>query len=632
MTAASPEELREIRKLLDTFDTSHPSSEARARSILARPREAHDDTRSRTQPCSITRRPSDSAGRCCTSCGRGRPSPLLLVVALWAAAPPSAAGAVRGLLRRAGGDGPAAPRRRSCVRLRRSRVAVTVPRAARPGGAVYLGPAANAGGTARCSARVAIAADARRPTLPLVSWLAGAWAAGVIALAFWHAGGWVHLRRGSAARRGRSRGELREVLDELAGGAAASRRPVRLVEAAWVQVPAVVGALRPVLLFPAAALTGLTPGQLRRCWRTSWRTSAGTTTPSTCSRRWSRRCCSTTRRCGGCRRGCGRSGSTAATTSPPPRAATGSRTRGRWRRWKSCGRCRWGWRWPRAAGRCCGACSGCSGVAPAPGATRGRNRSLVAAALAVACAALPLAAPRLGAGPAADAPTTRPAHAGRRSPPPTGPAEDGGDAGGPGGRGEGLRDPAQRPCVHRDRRPPGARQGDREDHPREPGRHDQPAVRRADQGRRPDRGRRREGDRQDVPGARHPGRRRRSSVAVVEARGRSFSIIGDAGRPGQYAIAAARLPPARRHGRRRGGPEGGRACSCCGRSRTRPARPGEPPPQPRKIRVPMEKLAAGDMGANLVIRPGDLIVVEGGWRRRRGWWSAPTASPSRARP
>src|SRR5947208_2058145 len=39
-------------------------------------------------------------------------------------------------------------------------------------------------------------------------------------------------------------------------------RPVRLLQSAMVQVPAVLGWVRPVILLPASALTGLTPLQL----------------------------------------------------------------------------------------------------------------------------------------------------------------------------------------------------------------------------------------------------------------------------------------------------------------------------------------------------------------------------------
>src|SRR5438045_8014050 len=39
-------------------------------------------------------------------------------------------------------------------------------------------------------------------------------------------------------------------------------RPIRVLQSAAVQVPAVIGWLRPVILLPASALTGLTPLQL----------------------------------------------------------------------------------------------------------------------------------------------------------------------------------------------------------------------------------------------------------------------------------------------------------------------------------------------------------------------------------
>ena len=39
-------------------------------------------------------------------------------------------------------------------------------------------------------------------------------------------------------------------------------RPVRLLKSALVEVPTVIGWFRPVILLPAATLSGLTPGQL----------------------------------------------------------------------------------------------------------------------------------------------------------------------------------------------------------------------------------------------------------------------------------------------------------------------------------------------------------------------------------
>jgi protein involved in polysaccharide export with SLBB domain len=87
------------------------------------------------------------------------------------------------------------------------------------------------------------------------------WLAGVAALSAWRVCGWLVLRR--MVRR-HSRPAARPV--RLAGETLRARmgvtRAVRLVESAWVQVPAVVGVLRPVILLPAGALSGLTMAQL----------------------------------------------------------------------------------------------------------------------------------------------------------------------------------------------------------------------------------------------------------------------------------------------------------------------------------------------------------------------------------
>src|SRR5207249_1540931 len=52
-----------------------------------------------------------------------------------------------------------------------------------------------------------------------------------------------------------------EALERLAARLRVSR-PVRVLESAVLQVPAVLGWVRPVILVPASALTGLTPLQL----------------------------------------------------------------------------------------------------------------------------------------------------------------------------------------------------------------------------------------------------------------------------------------------------------------------------------------------------------------------------------
>jgi len=87
------------------------------------------------------------------------------------------------------------------------------------------------------------------------------WILGVLLLSVWHLGGWAQLRRlrrrmvkpvGSAVQAGARR------LAELIG----VRRAVELMESALVQVPTVVGWVRPVILLPASVLTGLSSEQL----------------------------------------------------------------------------------------------------------------------------------------------------------------------------------------------------------------------------------------------------------------------------------------------------------------------------------------------------------------------------------
>jgi beta-lactamase regulating signal transducer with metallopeptidase domain len=56
-------------------------------------------------------------------------------------------------------------------------------------------------------------------------------------------------------------GDLLMRLDDLRRRLSISR-PVRLLKSALVEVPTVVGWLRPVILLPASSLAGLTPGQL----------------------------------------------------------------------------------------------------------------------------------------------------------------------------------------------------------------------------------------------------------------------------------------------------------------------------------------------------------------------------------
>jgi beta-lactamase regulating signal transducer with metallopeptidase domain len=108
------------------------------------------------------------------------------------------------------------------------------------------------------------ARDARAAFLDPVTvkrWLVGAWAMGVALLSIRLLGGWLLTRRLLVARVRPVPDALRAKCSELARRLRISR-PVRLCESLLVEVPTVVGWLRPVILVPASTLTGLSPQQL----------------------------------------------------------------------------------------------------------------------------------------------------------------------------------------------------------------------------------------------------------------------------------------------------------------------------------------------------------------------------------
>ena len=90
----------------------------------------------------------------------------------------------------------------------------------------------------------------------LLPWVVVVWLAG--ALVFWArlAGGWVVAARMRSMLVRRAPPEWQEILEKL-GARIGLSRPVRLLVSALVQVPAVVGWLRPVVLVPVVALGGL---------------------------------------------------------------------------------------------------------------------------------------------------------------------------------------------------------------------------------------------------------------------------------------------------------------------------------------------------------------------------------------
>lgn len=94
-----------------------------------------------------------------------------------------------------------------------------------------------------------------------IPWLLALWFAGVFFLSLRFAGGLVMVRRLKRTETSASVKLWQEKLASLSHRLRVSR-PVRLCESALVEVPTVIGWLRPVILLPASALTGLSAEQL----------------------------------------------------------------------------------------------------------------------------------------------------------------------------------------------------------------------------------------------------------------------------------------------------------------------------------------------------------------------------------
>jgi beta-lactamase regulating signal transducer with metallopeptidase domain/HEAT repeat protein len=99
------------------------------------------------------------------------------------------------------------------------------------------------------------------PLKAALPWLVIGWVAGVAFLSLRLATGWLQVRRLTWVGLAPVGDEWADRLGALAGQLALWQ-PVRLFRSALVEVPTVIGWLRPVLLLPASALTGLAPRQL----------------------------------------------------------------------------------------------------------------------------------------------------------------------------------------------------------------------------------------------------------------------------------------------------------------------------------------------------------------------------------
>ncbi len=88
------------------------------------------------------------------------------------------------------------------------------------------------------------------------------WIGGVAALSLWYLGGWCQLQRLRRIGTKAVSDAVIEKTSELASRLGV-KRAVHIAESALVQVPAVIGWLKPVILLPATALTGLDEIQLK---------------------------------------------------------------------------------------------------------------------------------------------------------------------------------------------------------------------------------------------------------------------------------------------------------------------------------------------------------------------------------
>jgi beta-lactamase regulating signal transducer with metallopeptidase domain len=127
--------------------------------------------------------------------------------------------------------------------------------------AIARAPSASPIPVSRIEDSTPVAAMLRRHVEPLLPTLVGLWGAGVLLLSARALGGWTlaqRIRRTSLSSPPARAAELIERLSRAMRVA----RPVRLCQSALVQVPTVIGWLRPVILLPASALAGLSVQQL----------------------------------------------------------------------------------------------------------------------------------------------------------------------------------------------------------------------------------------------------------------------------------------------------------------------------------------------------------------------------------
>ncbi len=98
------------------------------------------------------------------------------------------------------------------------------------------------------------------PDAGFAGWVVCIWLAGVLVLSLWTAGGWMRalrLKRCVLAASGNAENMLQRMKRRLGVSA-----PVRLCTSTLVRVPLVIGWVRPYILLPVSAITGLSERQI----------------------------------------------------------------------------------------------------------------------------------------------------------------------------------------------------------------------------------------------------------------------------------------------------------------------------------------------------------------------------------
>jgi beta-lactamase regulating signal transducer with metallopeptidase domain len=111
------------------------------------------------------------------------------------------------------------------------------------------------------SPRVSLKERAVSAVEPALPYMVLGWLVGVFGLSVWHLGGWTQLQRLRRQMVKPIDESLRSKLKELAE-LLGVKQAVEIAESALVGVPTVVGWLKPMILLPASALTGLAGEQL----------------------------------------------------------------------------------------------------------------------------------------------------------------------------------------------------------------------------------------------------------------------------------------------------------------------------------------------------------------------------------